>query len=48
MKKIMSIILLLTFLLSSLTGCSTKNNSSNLTYTKITAKEAKEMMNYSL
>lgn len=47
MKKILFLMVMLTLLISTLTGCSTNNNSSDSSYTKITAKEAKEMMDNS-
>ncbi|MDF2589255.1 MAG: Rhodanese domain protein [Anaerocolumna sp.] len=37
-------ILLLLLILTTLNGCSTKNKSSDLTYSKITSEEANEMM----
>jgi rhodanese-related sulfurtransferase len=44
MKIKLILFLLLTLILATLSGCSTDNNSSDLNYSKITAKEAKEMM----
>ncbi len=46
MKTKSILILLVIFTLVTITGCSAENKSSNSSYTKITGKEAKEMMDH--